>query len=448
MTRRRLRLLGALSALVGGAVVLIPNISFRRTEPRAVQAHGEAPLPLPPPAGTPIDPETVRNWQPQSPGGYGTFTYSPPDLTADGSLPCLSSRQGEKRLPGAIVPVLFELDLSTYGNLEGDDCPSLAPSAQPYLASLKLRNRMVKDEHLPVLAGFLHLTSLDLSGTQVTDEGLKHLVGCKKLSYLSLNRTRITNNGLKYLDECTTLTGLDLSYTKVSDEGVKHLAGWGRCRSLSLGQWVTDEGLKHLAKMKELSSLDLSCAEVTDDGVKHLAGLTNLRSLSLSQTRVTDAGLESLTGLTELKRLDVVRSAVAGTGLKPFANRKGLKIFVVGHRWDVNDAHLKALSAIEMLYLLYPASRNDYHNPATKDEDVIELDLDRAPVTDEGLKRLGGLRNLKHIIVSRTWVTGAGLKHLTGLKNLERITHNGQVTDAEVTELRKLLPNCKIIRAD
>ena len=102
---------------------------------------------------------------------------------------------------------------------------------------------------------------------------------------------------------------------------------------------------------------------------------------------------------------------------------------------------------------------------------IIEVNLNRTQVTDSGLKKLVGLKQLQTLQLGRTRVTDAGLKEMSALKQLQtlylgstKVTDAGlkelagfkqleklylaetQVTDPGVAALRKALPNCKIVR--
>ena len=68
-------------------------------------------------------------------------------------------------------------------------------------------------------------------------------------------------------------------------------------------------------------------------------------------------------------------------------------------------------------------------------------------ITDAGLVHLKGLTGLQELCVSSTKVTDAGLVHLNGLTQLQDLgLQQTKVTDAGVAELKKALPDCKIVK--
>ena len=93
-----------------------------------------------------------------------------------------------------------------------------------------------------------------------------------------------------------------------------------------------------------------------------------------------------------------------------------------------------------------------------------ELELHNTKVTDAGLKQIKGLTQLQKLsfagvivlhgprgtvddtLFGNTHITDAGLEHLRGLTQLRELNLSGiRVTEAAVNELRKALPNTRII---
>jgi len=125
----------------------------------------------------------------------------------------------------------------------------------------------------------------------------------------------------------------------------------------------------------------------------------SVREVRLHVTQVSDAGLAHLKGLTALEVLYLDHTFVGDAGL----------------------AHLKGLTALET------------------------LDLDNTQVSDAGLAHLKGLTALERLYLDGTQISDAGLAHLKGLTALERLYLDGtQVSDAGIADLRAALPNCLI----
>ena len=165
---------------------------------------------------------------------------------------------------------------------------------------------------------------------------------------------------------------------------------------------ITDSGLVQLKGLTKLERLYLGfCPKITDAGLLHLKGLANLHTLWLVQTQVTDGGLVHLKGL-KLTSLTIPTQATTDLGLK--------------HYLAALDTH-------------------------------TALNLARWRITDAGLVHLKGLSSLQKLNLLGTPITDAGLVHLNGLTNLQTLNFSfTKVTDAGVAELKKALPNCKILR--
>lgn len=74
-----------------------------------------------------------------------------------------------------------------------------------------------------------------------------------------------------------------------------------------------------------------------------------------------------------------------------------------------------------------------------------ELELDGTLITDAGLSHLSGLRKLEYLKLDETSVTDAGLVHLRGLQELKRLSLNNRyITQGAIEGLQKALPACKI----
>ena len=67
-------------------------------------------------------------------------------------------------------------------------------------------------------------------------------------------------------------------------------------------------------------------------------------------------------------------------------------------------------------------------------------------ITDEVLKKVAKLQNLKKLALTDYKITDAGLREVAKLQKLEELRLEGtQITDAGVAELKKALPKCFIV---
>ena len=67
---------------------------------------------------------------------------------------------------------------------------------------------------------------------------------------------------------------------------------------------------------------------------------------------------------------------------------------------------------------------------------------------DAGLKDITKMQQLKSLIVNSTKITDAGLKDIAKLQKLKSLwLSDTNITDEGAAELRKALPNCRIVHS-
>ena len=177
------------------------------------------------------------------------------------------------------------------------------------------------------------------------------------------------------------ITGVDLTNTLIDPEKLEKIGGLTGLRELYLpaSMWTPFSD----------SPLD------ANDDLKYLAGLKNIERLYFSlhflpTYNLQDKGLAYLTGLTHLKDLRLAQSQVVKPDLTKFI-------------------HLQS------------------------------LDLNDSTFTDEGMKGLEGLKELRRLYLRNTAVTDEGLKHLSGLTQLDELDLYGvKVTDSGLASLQNL----------
>ncbi len=222
---------------------------------------------------------------------------------------------------------------------------------------------------------------------------------------------------------------LDLSKAASRDlSGLDQLQADDLAMLNCLGTDVTDEGLAHVGRLSGLLILNLDETRITDEGMRHLSALTKLRSVNLEAFGVNRQGFgvgdESLKILARFPDLEAIRlrdTKVTGAGLAALAPLKSLKILNLSGTkiGDAGLAHLEQLPALETLHL--------------------GVSNDGAEITDEGLKTVGKLVNLKYLTLSGNKITGAGLDDLKNLSRLEDLALDDTgLTEAALAHLEPL----------
>jgi hypothetical protein len=121
------------------------------------------------------------------------------------------------------------------------------------------------------------------------------------------------------------------------------------------------------------------------------------------------------------------------------------------HGQKVTDGDLKELTGLKRLRYLRLNSTQVTNAGLKKLADLSDLqalDLGSTQVSDAGLKELAGLKNLQLLLLDSTKVTDEGMRDLTSLKSLRAVNLNKTgVTEEGVRQLKKALPDCRVVHS-
>ena len=310
------------------------------------------------------------------------------------------------------------------------------------ITEASLARTWATDNDVQLLAGIKTIKKLDLSFTYVTDRGIKSLLQLRQLEdlnldtaelvtdasmatlrYLPLRKLKvrgvdITDAGMPYVGEMTGLRSLDLSYTMLEDVGLEHLPALSELEELKLGgDMITGLNLNFLKLLPKLKRLSLHGSQRRNAG-------------ACWTPRVTDLDLETISLLSGLEDLDLGIGINLGRGGKPAAPgggncrlTGGLQITDLGlaklsklknlKRLDVSGAKLtpaglKVLAALPLERLsLWACEALDDSAAAVLAEipTLAVIDLSYTLVTNQGLRQLARLPNLKNLYLTETKVT-------------------------------------------
>jgi hypothetical protein len=228
-------------------------------------------------------------------------------------------------------------------------------------------------------------TQLDLNENKQLGRKAENLRG-KNLSHL---------RGMGKLKKLAAPRSLD-------DEGLYYIGQLGKLRTLYLrGNNFTIEGLKHLAQLSKLKSFATEWLPSGSEAIQILAALPSLSALALNPTDTTNEDLVHLT-TTKLKELNIGCEHITGEGLKHIGKITSLENLMLGH-------------------------------------------VNTQKITDDSLKYLQGLTNLKRITLRLTEVTENGLVYLEPLSSLKKLRLKRHMCKSpEAKALKEKIPGLSI----
>jgi len=185
-----------------------------------------------------------------------------------------------------------------------------------------------------------------------------------------LDNNLVSDEVKRYLPGLPQLTSLALKEGQATDDCLRTIASLSRLEEIYM--WdapaVTDAGAAPLRNLAHLKFIHLSGAQLTDESLRTFGGMLQLEGLTLQNNHFTDQGLAHLTNLHRLKSLWVDKTTIGSSRSEP---RHG-----GGH----------------------------------------------TPISDQGIERLSGLKNLEELGIQGTDVTESGVERLKaaipGLKSI------------------------------
>ncbi|MCA9246171.1 MAG: hypothetical protein KDA42_03620, partial [Planctomycetales bacterium] len=185
------------------------------------------------------------------------------------------------------------------------------------------------------------------------------------------------------------------------------------------GAQIDDAALAHLAGLARIKSVLLNDTAISDDGLKTIGQLTTLANLDLRGCKVSNDGMAHLVGLDKLRALRLSGQSGATTvdddGMQSIGKLTALVALPLDFLW-VSEEGLAKLDGLKNLEEIY---------------------LARTLVGDDAMKELQRFPKLKRLRISQTSVTGAGLEHLAPIKTLVDLdlSENSQLDDAGLAPL-------------
>jgi hypothetical protein len=113
---------------------------------------------------------------------------------------------------------------------------------------------------------------------------------------------------------------------------------------------------------------------------------------------------------------------------------------------DIDARNLSRLSTLKELVLSGTRIDDEDLRHLGRLDGLESLYIADANITDDGLAHVGRMRSLVDLVISGNVISDRGLTHLRGLTKLERLTMvDTRATSAGIDDLRRALPNCKVV---
>lgn len=247
-------------------------------------------------------------------------------------------------------------------------------------------------------------------------------VGAPKINGVEIVETRGEMTGLNVKDP-TILTEADFRQIRKL-EGLK---------SLSFGLGLDDNGLKILAGLPALETFTSNGMKLTDEGAANFATFPMLRNLTFFHPgkEFEGSGLAALATLAQLEGLTVAGSAAfTDPGMAAIATLPHLKSIRTWHTGITREG-IKMLGGLKELKSLTVGQRLAMQAPAALD--------------DETVAALAEFSSLEALTLQTARLSLPALLKLKQLPNLKNLTlDNIEINEADIATLKQELPAVEI----
>jgi hypothetical protein len=233
--------------------------------------------------------------------------------------------------------------------------------------------------------------------------------------------------GVEVTESKGVITALNVpDGSKLTDDEFRQLTQLSHLKMVSLSNGLNDQRLAQLTALAGLEYLQTNLAQVSDEGIKPLAQLKNLKTLKFFHPgkSFTGAGLVHLVGLPELRSLTVAGSlAFNDEGLAAVARLTRLTEFRTWHAGGTDEG-VKKLKALKNLKSLYLGQRLTDKPPACP--------------TDETIGILAEMKSLESLQIDEARLSFQALRKLEQLPALKKLTLGGiDIPREEVDRLKQ-----------
>jgi hypothetical protein len=240
--------------------------------------------------------------------------------------------------------------------------------------------------------------------------------------------------GAEFTESKGMVTAVSISDgSKLTEDDFKQLTHLSNLKMVTLSKCLDDKQVALLPALAGLEYLQTNLADVSDDGIKPLAQLKNLKTLKFFHPgkSFSGSGLAQLAEMPSLQSLTVAGSLEFNDeGMAAVGKLTGLKEFRTWHTGSTDEG-VKKLKALKNLKSLYLGQRLSYKPPACP--------------SDETISSLVEMKSLESVQLDEARLTFPALQQLKQLSALKALTLGGiDISKEDVERLQRELPGVKI----
>ena len=191
----------------------------------------------------------------------------------------------------------------------------------------------------------------------------------------------------------------------------------------------------------------VSLFETSDQAMMPIPRLRPCTEIVISRSRVTDAGIEPIKHLHDLRSIHIEDTPITDAGIEYLRDLRPAFLGLTNTR--ITGKGLKvigSLGTVEHLILDRCSIETGSYGPLSRLKKLEQLHLFQTPVLDDDLVHLVKLDKLHTLILGDTKITDLGLKQIARIKNLSHLyLVDTKVTERGVEALRAKRPDLLVI---
>ncbi|MBN2512178.1 MAG: hypothetical protein JXB18_04510, partial [Sedimentisphaerales bacterium] len=259
----------------------------------------------------------------------------------------------------------------------------------------------------------------------ILDTNVASCIRLEQLHCLILNGAIVSKQAIKKLTGMKSIERLSILSSQLDDEDVGQISQMKGLKGLRVYGDVGNKGFEFISTMENLEELFTGGKYVGDESIRYISTMKNLKTLTLAKAQCTEKGFQYLSALNSLETLKLLGFEIGPEGAGYLAKIKNLKSLAINRA--ISDQAMEQLKTMNWLTQL-----------------TLQLGLQHSgnKLTDAGLVSLNEMKSLEFVSIYYGRFTDDGLKQLSGLTNLKRLEMpNTTLSEEAYQYLQKVLPD-------